>query len=49
MTLQDFIEEIHQLKNKSDYELVLQVDGLDDDAYFIEIDKANKIIRFFGE
>lgn len=49
MTLQDFIEETHRVKNKSEYELVLQVDGLDDDAYFIEIDKANKVIRIFGE
>lgn len=49
MTLQDFIEETHRLKNKSEYELVLQVDGLDDDAYFIEIDKTNKVIRIFGE
>lgn len=49
MTLQDLIEETYRLKNKSEYELVLQVDGLDDDAYFIEIDKVNKIIRIFGE
>lgn len=49
MTLQDFIEETQTLRNKSQYELVLQVDGLDDDAYFIEIDKANKVIRIFGE
>lgn len=49
MTLREFIEETHRLNNKSEYELVLQVDGVDDDAYFIEIDKANKVIRIFGE
>lgn len=49
MTLQDFIEETHRIKNKIEYEIVLQVDGLDDDACFIEIDKANKVIRIFGE
>lgn len=49
MTLQDLIEETHRLKNKSEYDLVLQVDGLDDDAYFIEIDEANKVIRIFGK
>lgn len=49
MTLQDFIDETHRLKNKTEYEIVLQVDGFDDDAFFIEIDKSNKVIRIFGE
>lgn len=48
ITLQDFINFTNHIQDKSEYDIVLQVDGLDDDAYFIEIDKSLVLIRIFG-
>lgn len=49
MTLQEFLEQTSSIKNPEDIDIVLQVDGLDDDAYFIEYDKHNLVLRIFGE
>lgn len=49
MTLQDFLEATSTISNPDDIDIILQVDGVDDDAYFIEYDKHNLILRIFGE
>ena len=49
MTLQDFLDETASIKNPEDIDLILQVDGVDDDAFFLEYDKHNLILRIFGE
>lgn len=49
MTLQDFLEATANIANPEDIDIILQVDGVDDDAYFIEFDKHNLYLRIFGE
>ena len=49
MTLQQFIEETSIITNKEDIDLVVNADGMDTDALFLELDKKNLVLRIFGE
>lgn len=49
MNLEELLEQLTIIKNPADYDIVINADGLDTDASFIEFDKMNQVIRIFGE